>query len=323
MKTIIYLDGSKRKYKGNLHTHSTRSDGQYPQETVIEAYRSRGYSFICLSDHEIYWKSDAFDDEQFIMLDGYEMACEMSWRETGQQFHIHGLLDRSLGSVNEFEHDEEHAKPDFTSLATIQALIDEMKERGNLVIMNHPVWSRNKEEELLQLDGYYAIEIYNHQSELDEAVGYGVHHWDYLLKRGRKVFAVAADDAHGGSMDAPISEFFGGWISVEADELKQQSVIDAMKEGRYYSSNGPEIFDMRVEDGYLKIECSPVKFIKFITHPFNGRNVFNQDASPVTSAAFRVEGEESYIRVECVDFEGNVAWSNPIYPGEWKVITEK
>lgn len=316
MDNITYLDAGKRKYKGNLHTHSTRSDGQYAPETVIQAYKDKGYDFMCLSDHEIYWKSDACDDERFIMLDGYEMACEMSWRTTGQQYHIHGLLDRTIGSTSEFEHNEEHAKPDYESLDTIQALIDEMKAKGNLVIMNHPTWSRNKPEDLLRLQGYFAIEIYNHQSELDEAVGYGVRHWDYLLGEGRKVFGIAADDAHGGAFDTAISEFFGGWVSVEADELRQESVIEAMKAGRYYSSNGPEIHGLRVEDGRLVVECSPVKFIKFITHPYNGRTLYNRDASPIQRGAFRIDGNERYIRVECVDFEGNVAWSNPVFPDE-------
>ncbi|QHT62266.1 CehA/McbA family metallohydrolase [Paenibacillus lycopersici] len=318
MNDRIFLNNGARKYKGNLHAHSTRSDGQYEPEVVIQAYKDNGYDFMCLSDHEIYWKSKAFDDERFIMLDGYEMACEMSWRTTGQQYHIHGLLDETLGSTSEFAHDEEHPKPDYAGLETIQALIDEMKAKGNLVIMNHPTWSRNKPEELLQLQGYTAIEIYNHQSELDEAVGYGVRHWDYLLANGRKVFGIAADDAHGGPFDAAIQEFFGGWISVEADRLQQQPIIDAIKAGRYYSSNGPEIRGLRLENGMLKVECSPVKFIKFITHPFNGRTLYDRDASPIESGSFRIEGHERYVRVECVDFEGNVAWSNPVFPDECK-----
>ncbi|MCD9022939.1 hypothetical protein [Cohnella silvisoli] len=316
MRSIIYLDGRKRKYKGNLHTHSTRSDGQYTPEAVMNAYKDKGYDFMCLSDHEIYFKSDAYDDDRFIMLDGYEMACEMSWQKTGQQYHVHGLLDKSLNSDSEFEHDEEHAKPDYEGLSTIQSMIDEMRLKGNLIIMNHPEWSRNKPEDLLKLQGYFAVEIYNHQSELDEAVGYGVRHWDYLLKNGCKVFGVAADDAHGGEFDTAISEFFGGWVSVEAEKLQQQSIISALKSGHYYSSNGPEIVDLRVEDGFIHIECSPVKFIKFITHPFNGRTLYNKDASPITKGAYRVEGKEQYIRVECVDFEGNTAWSNPIFPAE-------
>ena len=115
------------------------------------------------------------------------------------------------------------------ALRRFKLLIDEMIAKGNLVIMNHPTWSRNKQEDLLQLQRYFAVEIYNHQSELDEAVGYGVRHWDYLLRHGRKVFAVAGDDAHGGPIDSAISEFFGGWIAVQAEELQQESIISTMK----------------------------------------------------------------------------------------------
>jgi histidinol phosphatase-like PHP family hydrolase len=40
-----------RFYKGNLHTHSTRSDGKLAPEEVCRRYRERGYDFLCLSDH--------------------------------------------------------------------------------------------------------------------------------------------------------------------------------------------------------------------------------------------------------------------------------
>src|SRR5262249_52399561 len=38
-------------YKGNLHTHSTRSDGKLSPEEVVAAYRERGYDFLALTDH--------------------------------------------------------------------------------------------------------------------------------------------------------------------------------------------------------------------------------------------------------------------------------
>ena len=35
--------GPGRFYKGNLHTHSTRSDGAHDPETVCALYREAGY----------------------------------------------------------------------------------------------------------------------------------------------------------------------------------------------------------------------------------------------------------------------------------------
>lgn len=40
-----------RFWRGNLHTHSTRSDGRLSPEAVVEFYRDAGYDFLMLSDH--------------------------------------------------------------------------------------------------------------------------------------------------------------------------------------------------------------------------------------------------------------------------------
>ncbi|MCL1921395.1 MAG: hypothetical protein FWG50_10025 [Kiritimatiellaeota bacterium] len=40
-------------YKGNLHMHSYWSDGQAFPEEAVDYYRTNGYHFICLSDHNL------------------------------------------------------------------------------------------------------------------------------------------------------------------------------------------------------------------------------------------------------------------------------
>ena len=40
-----------RFWRGNLHAHSTLSDGARGPEEVVAAYRSAGYDFAQLSDH--------------------------------------------------------------------------------------------------------------------------------------------------------------------------------------------------------------------------------------------------------------------------------
>lgn len=44
---------SARWYKGNTHTHSFWSDGDDYPEMIMEWYKSHGYDFISLSDHNI------------------------------------------------------------------------------------------------------------------------------------------------------------------------------------------------------------------------------------------------------------------------------
>lgn len=52
---------SVRWYKGNTHAHSYWSDGNDFSENVVEWYKTHGYDFICLSEHNIladvdFWK---------------------------------------------------------------------------------------------------------------------------------------------------------------------------------------------------------------------------------------------------------------------------
>ena len=38
-------------YRGNIHTHTTESDGDAEPEVVAAWYRDHGYDFLALSDH--------------------------------------------------------------------------------------------------------------------------------------------------------------------------------------------------------------------------------------------------------------------------------
>ena len=41
----------KRRYKINLHCHSTRSDGRISYEEVLAAYARAGYDMLAVTDH--------------------------------------------------------------------------------------------------------------------------------------------------------------------------------------------------------------------------------------------------------------------------------
>ena len=309
MKNTIYLDKNKRKYKGNLHTHTTRSDGFYSPEEVIKLYKDKNYNFLCFTDHETYFNSDEFNCENFILLSGYEMACYMEDANFGNEFHINGFLDESIKSNFRLEHNEKLERPTVKGLSEMQGLINSLHLQGNLVVLNHPFWSKNRAEDLLKLKGPVALEIYNnhHQVERNEELGYSVDYWDYLLRNGLKIYGVANDDAH------VINEFFGGWIFVQAPSLDSQAIIDSIKVGSFYSTTGPEIFDLRVVDDIILVSSSNVKTIKFITCSGESKIVSSQDGYPINSASYEIQGSEKYVRLECIDFKGKRSWSNPIF----------
>ncbi|MEM9267619.1 MAG: PHP domain-containing protein, partial [Pseudomonadota bacterium] len=81
-----------RFWRGNLHTHSTRSDGVLDPQEVLRRYRAEGYDFLALTDHFI----GLFDypivdtrfarDAQFTTLLGAEIHSGAM--ENGELWHI-------------------------------------------------------------------------------------------------------------------------------------------------------------------------------------------------------------------------------------------
>src|SRR5207247_7060750 len=64
--------------KGNLHAHTTFSDGRLPVEEVVTRYRDMGYDFLAITDHDElvqpdYWVSLPPSDEKMIILPGVEL----------------------------------------------------------------------------------------------------------------------------------------------------------------------------------------------------------------------------------------------------------
>ena len=51
--TVVPADPPLRWYKGNLHTHTLWSDGNDFPEMIADWYRTQGYNFLALSDHNV------------------------------------------------------------------------------------------------------------------------------------------------------------------------------------------------------------------------------------------------------------------------------
>jgi hypothetical protein len=62
----------------------------------------------------------------------------------------------------------------------------------------------------------------------------------------------------------------------------------------------------------ISVECSPARFISFISTPSLGLKHHARD-KPLTGAKYLGRNGETYVRIEIEDYEGRRAWSNPIY----------
>ena len=45
--------------KGNLHCHTSNSDGRLPPQERVDAYAAHGYDYLCLSDHRAITRVDS------------------------------------------------------------------------------------------------------------------------------------------------------------------------------------------------------------------------------------------------------------------------
>ena len=89
--------------------------------------------------------------------------------------------------------------------------------------------------------------------------------------------------------------------------------MQAIESGAFYSSNGPIIHDITVADGKVSVKASEVRTINFVANVSQGRSCIAAPGEVLTEAEFKIRGSEKYIRIECVDADGNTAWSNPIF----------
>lgn len=320
MKTILPLKEKGNWYKGNLHCHSTISDGRFTPEEVVNMYKNKGYSFLAFSDHEIFTNWNEFNTDEFLIMPAIERAINVG--ERGMCYHIHGIQGSSEYVKNSkkgpLKHKQETIIPKWEGQETVQEVINELNDTGNLVMLNHPVWSLNELDDFVNLEGYFAMEIFNWNCEMENKTGLATLYWDLLLNRGKKVWGTATDDNHNRNIyDEAPAEFdsFGGWINVNAKELTQDAIADAMLKGNFYASSGPQIYDYGIIDGEVFVECSPVDRVYFLSGNSRGYSRRNPDGD-ITKATYKLKGTEKYIRIECEDKYGKTAWSNPIFLNE-------
>lgn len=312
-KDKVYLTSETPFYKGNIHMHTIFSDGCHEPKFATDQYKKKGFHFVCLSDHETYMDTTEFDTENFITIAGMEAGRMSKIKHKDPGYHFGCLKDYSVtGKIPNFNHLDKDDKYVICGddYAPIQAKIDEYNDRGNLVILNHPEWHLTRFEDVLNLHGFHSIEIFNECTEFTASTSYATAYLDHALQNGVRLFAVAADDAHSQRDE---DTYGGGYIMVNTDKLERRNITDGIKSGSYYSSMGPEIKHLEVRDGYLHVECSPCKFIMFKAFSERGDFLIAGKDEYFTSGKQKLCEEMTYIRVECIDDKGRVAWSNPIF----------
>ena len=282
-----------RYFKGNLHMHTTRSDGRRSPEEAIDIYRREGYDFLALTDHYVF--GEPKNDGGMLIISGaeYDTGNDAGWGI----WHVVGLnMARDPGLSREPQ------KP------PVQELIDRIREAGGMAVLAHPAWSLNRVEEIEKLEGVEAIEIYNTFSgkpfssrpDSSETV-------EQLALRGRYFNLTAVDDAH-----FYLGEQCRSFVMVRCEELTADNVIAALRAGDYYSSQGPTLeysLEETDEGAVVKVSCSPVSSVLFVSNALYDHERWICGEG-ITEAVYHVKANDRFVRVELCDADGRRAWSN-------------
>ncbi len=322
--------------RGNLHAHTTNSDGGMPADKLVAHYAHASWDFIALTDH---WRVTELpppgaNTNDIVVIRGIEVNTAPGSTEAGTSYHIVGL--NMEGPIPR--------KDDLTGTAAAQWYVDAIREQGAEAVIAHPYWSGLTLRDVEQVRRHLAIEVYNADTEVHIGRGNSQMLWDDLLTHGIPTLAIAVDDCH-----RPGQDSLRAWTVVKVRERSAAGIMAALRAGHFYASNGPEIYDVQVETGNgnrpyagtVTVRCSPARAISLITDPTRGARLnagtFGMavrarrlrptgqgpqgvaDGELLTGVQFTLTGQERFARVQVEDERGRCAWTNPLFiraPGE-------
>lgn len=295
---INFFGRSLNGYKANLHTHTTLSDGKFTPEEVIKLYADAGYDVLAFTDHSRTDPVASFDGKGMTLISGTELH---PWGPRGIRWHI-----LAVGVPEDFTFDEKNT--------TGQDAVDAARAAGAAVFCAHPYWCGLTSAEVETLKGICGIEVYNSSCR---KIGrdYNMQNWDELLDAGNKYTALAVDDVH-----VPV-HLFRGFTVIAAEDKSQESLLQALKDGAFYASQGPIFHSITVEDNVLKADFSPVTTAIVMHRRSTGSCFTVPDMEGPGSGSPEMTHLEldlsklqnTYARIQLCDANGRMAWSNPIF----------
>jgi hypothetical protein len=290
-----------------LHAHTNRSDGELTPRDLAGHYARAGYDVLAITDH---WRISGDDSvDGILVIPSVELNCILPGARDG---HVLGY------GVEAVENELHELAKEHADLAAVAGWIE---AHGGIAFLAHPYWTGVTPGTLELPDNVVGIEVFNAGCELEIGRGLAAVHWDELLESGRLCPAIATDDSHHPGFDSDLA-----WTWVKAPGRSQAAVLDALANGSAYSSSGPRIHDIHLEDGAVEVRCSPCRAVTLVSgrttgasvnvgrlgYRHHGRELERNDAGLVTYARLDVPPSARHVRIEVTDAAGRKAWANPL-----------
>lgn len=330
------LPQRERYYKTALHVHTDVSDGFWSPAELKACFMEAGFSCVAFSDHNLIVDHSYLNEPDFLALTAYEMTLRddnpNGWYS--KNLHINVTAKRP-------DHLWQAAKPpklfknspqyldkveivdkdcDFT-MESINEFVAESNKHGFLCTYNHPD-SRTVGDEDMVLTGFWGIEVFNHDAYHCGNPAYNDEKFQRMLLRGENVFPIISDDCHSKR------SFRGSGLWVGAKELTYESMIEALEKGDFYSTNGPQIHSLVLDDeGFLHVTCSEIMQASLLSHHnFMQMQPPYGEKSPVTEVKFDInrwlgsvteeDRDRAFIRMVFTDAKGKRAYTRAYWYNE-------
>ena len=318
-------------YKANLHAHTHMSDGVDTPEEVKEIYKSRGYAIVAYTDHDVFVDRSHLCDDSFLALNGMEVEINGEMRSgwiNSDSTHLNFIALEQDNLICPCYHREKYLYanapkyrhlikyderlPDFERHFTpecINAMLKEARDKGFYTVYNHPYEALENYPIYSKYEGMHAIEVYNGRW-IDDFQPY-----EDLLRQGKRIHCVGGDDSHG---IHNVNNSLNAWTVIKAPSLRYKDVTNALLQGHFYASRGPEIYELYVEDGVMHIKTSDAQGILFCTLArAQGRKyVTAMEGGFVNEADFKLCEECVFVRVVVVAPNGKTATTNAYFVDE-------
>lgn len=338
------LPNEGKFYKVNMHAHTTVSDGAQTPEEVKAIFKSKGYSAVAFTDHEIMLDHSDLSDDEFIAITAYEYGFDLSKVNPFPNLYEGELMTRDhaekvhLNLYSKDPHDVRMVCCDVKyiwgnsakyrsvaqyvgvndykrnySVQGVNEVIEAARERNMLVCYNHPNWSMNTPHLYCDLANLSAFEIINGDGNNDSDMDEAPHVYQDMARAGIRIPCIAGDDNHS-------KECCGlAWTMVKADSLSYENLMEGIEKGNCYASSGPEIKELYVEDGKVTVKTSDAVGIYLTTagRRTDHKNTFDYDA-PFNEATFKIYPMDVMFRISVKDKNGHHAYSRYYYIDELK-----
>ena len=299
-----------RWYKGNLHCHTTESDGDVSPAEVAAWYGEHGYDFLVLSDHNL---MTVIGDESGKHRAGAPLI--IAGEEVTEDLEIDPIhvVTNGIGIRRVVEPVEETDQV----LSTVQANVDAILRAGGIASLTPPYFRQGFDHKLLVgIKGAKLMEVYNgHPANVrGDPRNFSYEElWDAFLTAGKAVFGTATDDSHNYfEFGADNSNPGRAWVVVRAPELSEGAILESLVSGDFYASTGVTLSGMESSGQSISLEITQ-KSIQAYSTTFVGRGgeTLAQESGP--EASYHIRGHEGYVRARVESSWGGRAWTQPVF----------